>query len=65
MDLGYSHTEDQIIRLEVVAEDEENGEIADIDEVGRSIFEQLARQSFTYEAQGKYEQAECVYLRPN
>ncbi len=42
-----SQEESMIIRLEVVPEDEENVNIADIDEVGRSIFEQLTTQGFT------------------
>jgi hypothetical protein len=42
-----SNIEDLIIRLEVIPEDEENVNIADIDDVGRSIFDQLTTHGFT------------------
>ena len=44
---SFSSNQSMVIQLEVASDDEQPADIADIDEVGRSLFDQLTQSGYT------------------
>jgi len=44
---SFSADQNMVIQLEIVSDDEQPADIADVDEVGRSLFDELTQGGYT------------------